>query len=64
MKRKNRGGIVIMFSMILLLTATRSPGVNHMRMVDFLELYAAGAAFGAGVAMTVAGYKNRQQDTA
>jgi hypothetical protein len=62
MKRKNRGGSVIMFSMILLLAATRSPRINQMHVVDLIELYAAGAGFGAGVAMLVAGYKNRAEN--
>ncbi len=48
--------------MIGLASASRSPNLDHLRTVDFLELFASGVAFGTGLTAMIRSYKERDRE--
>jgi hypothetical protein len=60
-RQRRRGAIAIIFSMIPLMNSMNSPRIAQLHTVDFLQIYASGMAFGAGIALVISSFRNRAQ---
>jgi hypothetical protein len=60
MKSRRTAAVLILLAMFALMMAVRMPGVNHLRAVEFLQLYASGVILGAGIAATVGSFLKRE----
>ena len=62
MKSRKTAAVLIVFAMLSLTKAARMPGVDHLRAVEFIQLYASGVILGAGIVAAVGSFRKRDSD--